>query len=276
MLTHLYKIISLLFIPYILFGQKPQLLLLKTYTDENITGWYMSEKLDGIRAYWDGKTLWSRGGNRIYAPKYFIKNLPTFELDGELWSKRGEFEYISSTVRDKAPSTQWKNITYNIFEVPNQEGNLSERLLHVKHYEGKYLTIIPQIKIENALHVKAFAKAMQDKGAEGIVVRDGSVGYIAKRSSKALKLKPYMDAECEVKSYTKGKGKYQGEMGALVCELQKSKKIIKIGSGFSDEVRKNPPSIGSIITFKYYGFTKNNIPKFPVYLRVRVDVIKKR
>ncbi len=258
-------------IPFILFAQKPQLLLLGTYNDENITGWYMSEKLDGIRAYWDGKQLLSRNGHIIYAPKYFTKDLPKFELDGELWSKRGEFEYISSIVRDKKPSDAWKNITYNIFEVPNMQGNLMQRLLHVKAFESKYLHIIEQIKINDALHAKKFNKKVLSLGGEGIVVRDGSVPYINKRTDKALKIKPFTDAECTAVGYTKGKSKYLNQMGALVCELGNAKEI-KIGSGFSDLERKNPPPIGSLITFKYQGFTKNGVPRFPVYLRVREGV----
>lgn len=258
----------LMLIPFILFAQKPQLLLLKAYNDENVTGWYMSEKLDGIRAYWDGKQLLSRNGHTIYAPKYFTKDLPSFELDGELWSKRGEFEYISSVVRDKNPSEGWKDITYNIFEVPNTQGNLIQRLLHVKPFESRYLNIIKQIKIKDALHVKKFYKKVLSEGGEGIVVRDGEASYINKRTSKALKIKPFKDAECRVKAYQKGKGKYLNQMGALVCEL-KGGKNIKIGSGFSNQERKNPPPIGSLITFKYQGFTKNGVPRFPVYLRER-------
>ena len=261
----------LLFLPLLLLAQAPQLLLLKTYNDENITGWYMSEKLDGIRAYWDGKQLLSRKGHLIHAPKYFTKDLPNFELDGELWSKRSEFEYISSVVRDKKPSKGWKNITYNIFEVPNMQGNLMQRLSFAKPFENRYLHVIKQIKIKDALHVKKFNKKVLSLGGEGIVVRDGSVPYINKRTDKALKIKPFTDAECTVVGYTKGKSKYLNQMGALVCELGNAKEI-KIGSGFSDEERKNPPPIGSLITFKYQGFTKNGVPRFPVYLRVREGV----
>ena len=68
----------LLLLPFLLFAQKPKLLLLETYNDQNITGWVMSEKLDGIRAYWNGKNLISRGGKIIHAPSWFIKKLSTF------------------------------------------------------------------------------------------------------------------------------------------------------------------------------------------------------
>ena len=49
-------------------GAKPELLLLETYKDQNISGWLMSEKLDGVRAYWDGEKLISRGGKVFAAP----------------------------------------------------------------------------------------------------------------------------------------------------------------------------------------------------------------
>ena len=86
--------------------------------DENkhtIKNWYMSEKLDGIRAYWDGKELLSKNGNKIYAPIWFTQNFPPFELDGELWSKRGDFENIQNIVLDTNPSSKWNELTYNIF-----------------------------------------------------------------------------------------------------------------------------------------------------------------
>ncbi len=122
------RLLSILFLPLLLFAQKPKLLLLKVYKDQNISGWVMSEKLDGIRAYWNGKELLTRSGKIIHAPKWFTKDFPPFKIDGELWSKRGDFENISSIVRDKIPTEKWQEITYNIFEVPNQKGNLFERL----------------------------------------------------------------------------------------------------------------------------------------------------
>ena len=138
-------IIKLLFLllPLILLANKPNLLLLKVYKDQNISTWVMSEKLDGIRAYWDGKHLISRGGKIIYAPKWFTKNYPPFAIDGELWSKRGDFENISSIVRDKTPSKEWKKITHNIFEVPNVKGGLFQRLIKVKPYKSEIIKIIP-------------------------------------------------------------------------------------------------------------------------------------
>ena len=228
----------------------------------------MSEKLDGIRAYWDGKNLLSRGGHIIHAPKWFIKDYPPFEIDGELWTKRGDFENISSIVRDKNPSLKWREIKHYIFEAPNANGGLFERLSKVKAYESDIIKVILQVKIKNKSHLQRFLKEIEDKGGEGVVVRDPQDLYINKRTSKALKVKTFQDTECEVLGYTKGKGKFSDVVGAIKCQLENGVKF-KVGSGLSDEDRVNPPKIGKMITFKYQGFTKYGKPRFPVFLRVR-------
>jgi len=228
----------------------------------------MSEKLDGIRAYWDGKHLISRHGNIINAPKWFLKDYPSFAIDGELWTKRGDFENISSIVRDKIPSNRWKEIRHYIFEVPYAKGDLFQRLKKVKPYENRYIKIIKQIPIKDKRTLMQYLKDIENKGGEGVVVRDPKASYIGKRTSKALKVKSFYDTECKVIGYTKGKGKYVGMIGALICKLD-NETIFKIGSGLTDKIRKNPPKVGTIVTFKYKEFTKYKKPRFPVFLRVR-------
>ncbi len=258
----------LLLLPIVIFAQKPNLLLLETYDDQNITGWVMSEKLDGIRAYWDGKNLISRGGKIIHAPNWFIKGYPPFEIDGELWSKQKDFENISSIVRDKVPSEQWHDITHYIFEVPNAKGNLFQRLKKVKPYENSHLKLLDQITLKDKKHLQLFLKEIEADGGEGVVVRDPNVPYIAKRTSKALKVKTFHDAECQIVGHNKGKGKYRNLLGSFTCKMKDSI-TFKIGSGLSDALRHNPPKVGTTITFKYQEFTKYGKPRFPVYLRVR-------
>jgi DNA ligase-1 len=262
------KFLLTLFIPLLLLAGKPELLLLQTYKDQNISGWVMSEKLDGIRAYWDGKHLISRGGNIIHAPAWFIKDYPPFEIDGELWSRRGDFENISAIVRDQTPSAQWKEITHNIFEVPHAKGGLIERLEKVKPYENQIIKIIPQITIKSTQHLEDYLKEIESKKGEGVVVRDPHAPYIDKRTSKALKVKSFLDSECDVIGYNEGKGKYEHMMGSLICKLPNGT-VFNIGSGFSDKERLTPPKIGTRVTFKYKELTKYAKPRFPVFLRIR-------
>lgn len=267
------KKLLLLILPFLLFAGKPDLLLLKTYKDGlHVEGWLMSEKLDGVRAYWDGKKLISRGGHELKAPKWFTKDFPPFEIDGELWSERGDFANTSGVVRKQTPHDGWKKLTYNIFEVPNQNGGLLERLSvlqeYLKKYPSDYIRVIEQSTCRDSNHLKTFLKDIETKGGEGVVVRNGKALYINKRTSQALKVKSFDDTECEVVGFNKGKGKYKNLVGSLKCKL-KSEQIINIGSGLSDELRKNPPKKGTIITFKYQGLTKYGKPRFPVFLRIQ-------
>lgn len=254
-------------------AQESDVLLLKTYDQsQDVTGWLMSEKLDGMRAVWDGHTLKSRQGNTITAPQWFLDGLPPFEIDGELWTKRSDFENIISIVRQQTPDDRWQTISYNIFEVPNQSGGLLTRLAILENYldehQHAFLKIIPQTIVSSSSQLKSDLEKITALGGEGLAVRKPDVPYHSGRSDDDLKVKQYQDAECTVIAYKEGNGKYTGKTGSLQCQLL-SGLTFYIGSGLSDQQRESPPEIGSVITFKYYGFTTNNIPRFPVFMRVR-------
>jgi len=258
----------LLILPLWLVAQSPNLLLLKVYHDQNLSGWVMSEKLDGVRAYWDGEQLLSRSGRVIHAPAWFTAGYPPFAIDGELWSRRGDFEHILSVVNDQHPSEGWREITHRIFDVPHAQGGLLERLSTLKPYMGKVIKIIPQIPIQNRQHLQQFLMEIEQKGGEGVVVRDPHVPYIAKRTDKALKVKTFLDKECTIIAHNLGHGNYRGILGSVTCEMDNNV-TFKIGSGFTRQERENPPPIGSQITFKYQSITKYGKPRFPIFLRVR-------
>ena len=228
----------------------------------------MSEKLDGIRAYWDGKEFRSKNGNKIYAPIWFINNLPPFELDGELWTKRDDFENIQNIVLDTNPSPKWEEVTYNIFEIPNTKGNFEERLNKLEHWlennPNKNIKIIPQIKCKNQEHLEIYLKELLDKKAEGIILKNPNKDYFQGRSDDILKVKKFFDDEGLVIAQNYKNEKFK----SLKIEL-KNKVVFNLGGGFSNQQRLNPPQIGDIITFKYYGFTKNQKPKFASFLRIR-------
>lgn len=252
-----------------------EILLLKTYEKKkDVVGWLMSEKLDGIRGVWTGKVLLSKNGNPIYAPRNFIKALPPFALDGELWTFQNDFETIQSIVLRNQPDNRWDRIKYYIFEVPNQQGGLLERLTVLKDYlklnpkAANVIKIIRQERVVSIEHLESrLDKVLAAKG-EGLVVRNGKIPYHTGRSRHDLKVKKAKYAECTVVGFKQGKGKFTGLVGSLICELA-NKEIIHIGSGLTLKERKLPPETGSMITFKYYGLTKNGKPKFPVFMRER-------
>ncbi|OOF70204.1 DNA ligase [Rodentibacter caecimuris] len=246
----------------------PELMLLNTYDKQNIAGWVMSEKLDGIRGYWDGKYLYSRGGEKLSPPHYFIKHFPPFAIDGELFSERNQFEQISSAVRTYK-GEHWHQLKLYVFDVPNASGNLFERLAILKQYLQEnptpYIQIIEQIPIKDKQHVQHFLAQVNTLGGEGIVLRNPNAPYERKRSTQILKLKTVFDEECKVIAHHRGKGQFKNVMGAITCENHRGK--FKIGSGFNLNERENPPAIGSIITYKYRGLTHSGKPRFATYWR---------
>lgn len=253
----------------------PDLFLPKVYEPGkvDVRGWLMSEKLDGVRAYWDGQQLLSRGGQIIHAPAWFLKGFPTFELDGELWTRRQDFENIVSIVRQQEPDNRWHQISYWVFDVPNQSGGLLERLAVLETYLKKQslpqVRLISQIPVETAAQVQETLDRLVEKGAEGLVLRQASQPYVTGRTQTALKVKTYWDDECQVIGYTPGKGRFDGLVGSLVCDWQGQR--IKLGSGLSVAERESPPTLNVWVTFKYYGLTQSGKPRFPVFLRVRID-----
>ena len=264
---------------------KFELLKLSEYKGQNVGGWLASEKLDGVRAYWDGRNLLSRNGKILAAPEGWSLHFPPFSLDGELYTAQGEFEKIQSIVMDKMPSaTAWSEIKFYVFDVPEAGGGLLERLSELEKFilqnpqAGQNLKIIKQVKVKDNAEFEAFADAVIAKGGEGAVVREPNAPYERKRSKNALKYKKFKDAECRVIAVNKGSGKYANLAGSLTCKALGGKEgepkegaIFKIGSGLSDKNRQDPPKIGSIITYKFQNLTSNGKPRFPIFLRVRED-----
>ncbi len=282
--THMYRklviiwltaaMVIVLFCPFCR-AADPHLQKAGVYTGtEDVTGWVMSEKLDGIRGYWDGNRLLTRKGVLLHPPPWFIKNFPAFELDGELWSTQGAFEFIQSVVLDSAPGPGWEKIKYHIFEVPNAAGTFFERLDRVKQWFNSHpaghVRVIPQTLIHDKSDLDRFFRDVASRGGEGVIVKDPDKPYHTGRSAHVLKVKKARDMEGLVIGINQGKGKYENAMGSLTLKLENGV-VFKLGTGFTDAVRNNPPAVGTTVTFKYHGFSKNGVPKFASFLRVRAD-----
>ncbi|MDY2795739.1 DNA ligase [[Pasteurella] aerogenes] len=251
----------------------PQLMLLETYQRQNLQGWVMSEKLDGIRGYWDGTQLFSRQNQILTPPHYFIRDFPPFAIDGELFSQRNQFEQISSVVRSQKDKG-WEKLKLYVFDVPNANGNLFERLATLEQYLAQhptpYIQIIPQIPIENKQQVMDYLAQVESQKGEGLVLRNPQAAYEPHRSSQILKLKTALDEECTVIAHHPGQGQLQHMLGSLTCKNQRG--TFKIGSGFNLQERQNPPPIGTVITYKYRGLTQKGLPRFATYWRQRTDL----
>jgi DNA ligase 1 len=251
----------------------PAMLLANVY-DSRIdpTLYLVSEKYDGVRAQWDGKTLRFRSGRAVPAPTWFIAKLPPQALDGELWLARGRFDALSGIVRKDVPvDDEWKQVQYMVFELPDAAGSFAERAQAIRDL-ARHIGW-PQLQAVEQTHVtdrKALQRRLAEtvaKGGEGLMLHLASAPYVTGRSDVLIKLKPYLDAEATVIGHRPGKGKYEGQMGALQVQTPEGRRFF-IGTGFSDEQRRNPPPLGSSITYRYRDLTSTGLPRFASFLRV--------
>lgn len=239
----------------------------------DLADYWVSEKLDGVRAWWDGETLWSRGGHEYAAPQWFTAGFPDRPLDGELWSGRQRFAEISGTVRKHQPiEREWRKLRFHVFDLPGPDTPFEQRYHQLKglveRSTSPYLALVEQHPVASHRELMAQLDAIVADGGEGLMLKRRASLYQAGRSDDLLKVKTHQDAEATVLGHRPGKGKYRGLMGALEVELDNGRQF-RIGTGFTDDERRNPPAIGSRITFRYRGYTASGLPRFASFLRVR-------
>jgi len=240
----------------------------------------MSEKLDGVRAYWTGSTFYSRNGNKFHAPKFFTEDLPKTPLDGELWCGRGLFsKTISIVKKSKNPekfADDWKYVTYLVFDAPSRKETYEQRVKYLNKTINAakattYAAVVGVQKCRDRAHLQDALKAVMAKGGEGLMLRQPGSLYENKRSSTLLKVKVFHDEEAKVLGMSNGTGRCANMMGKLHCVLPNGVKF-DVGSGFNDSQRKNPPKVGSVITFKFQEVSDRGNPRFPIFLRARTDM----
>ena len=257
-------------------SEAPDILLANVYRPQNDVARYLvSEKLDGVRAIWDGQTLRFRSGRAIHAPAWFIAGLPKQALDGELWAGRGSFERLSGIVRKEVPDdAEWREVRYMIFELPGAAGTFAERAAQieavVRSANVPWLREISQFRVVHRSSLQKQLDEIVRGGGEGLMLHLADAPYQTGRSDVLLKLKPLLDAEAEVIAHQPGKGKYAGQLGALRVRTPEGKEFL-LGSGFTDRQRREPPALGSIVTYRYRDLTAKGLPRFASFLRLRED-----
>jgi len=253
----------------------PPLLLAETWdTASDLSGWWMSEKLDGVRAYWDGKQFLSRLGNLFHAPDWFVAGLPDVPLDGELWIARKAFQRTVSIVRRQDKSDLWKEVKFLVFDAPAIKDPFERRLEFLSDTFGRkqsqHASIHPHGRCKGLTHLREELIRVEGLGGEGLMLRQPGSAYEAGRSATLLKIKTFHDAEATVIGHQAGAGKHKGRLGALLVKLDNGKEFA-VGTGFSDRQREAPPSVGSVITFRYQELSEAGVPRFPSFVGVRID-----
>jgi DNA ligase-1 len=235
-------------------------------------GWWMSEKLDGMRAYWDGTRLLSRLGNVIHAPDYFVAELPRQPLDGELFLDRKSFQQTCAICRRQDKPDTWKKLEFLIFDAPAHGGEFEARLAFIESLKKlPYARPHPHTKCRDVAHLKDELSRVEKLGGEGLMLRQPKSMYVAGRSFTLLKVKSFKDDEAVVVAHQAGAGRHKGRLGALVVRLANGTEFA-IGTGFSDKQREAPPPVGSTVVFRYQELTDGGVPRFPSFHAVREEV----
>lgn len=253
----------------------PPLLLAESWDNAtDLTDWWMSEKLDGVRAYWDGKQFLSRQGNLYHAPDWFIESLPAVPLDGELWIDRKKFQRTVSIVRRQDKNDLWNEVRFLIFDAPTASGGFEERLAYLQDAlakgTAKFARQHPHERCRNLEALRTELTRIESLGGEGLMLRQPGSKYVSGRSATLLKVKTFHDAEATVIGHQAGAGRHKGRMGALLVRLPDGTEFA-VGTGFTDREREHPPGVGAVVTFRYQELSEAGVPRFPSWVGVRLD-----
>jgi DNA ligase-1 len=261
------------------------IMLAKVYKQENPSDYAVSEKLDGVRAIWDGKrrTFLTRQGKTINAPEWFTSALGSVDFDGELFAGRGKFDYVSGAVRRVIPNDiEWKGIEFHVFDIPNHPGRFvdveDDIIINIVDMDVPHIKAVKQYAVGsthrphnlNKHELDSLFKEVVNGGGEGLMLRSWTSVNQDGRSSDLLKYKPHRDAEAVIVGYTEGKGKYIGLLGALIVQMPDGTQF-NVGSGLTDYQRMNPPAIGTTVTYNYMELTKAGVPRQPTLARIHTN-----
>jgi DNA ligase-1 len=235
--------------------------------------YWVSEKYDGVRGYWNGTRLLTRGGEAIHAPAWFTAGWPATPMDGELWAGRGRFTLAVSTVRQQTPNdADWRALRFMVFDLPAHGGVFTERIDAYHALVGAlnlpWVQAVPQWRMATHAALQTRMAHTVKAGGEGLMLHRADAPYRGVRSDDLLKVKTHEDAEARVMAHVPGQGKYAGRLGALWVETPEGIRF-KLGTGFSDAQRASPPAVGTEITYRYRGLNDSGVPRFASFLRVR-------
>ncbi len=255
----------------------PALMLANRYRPgTRLADYWVSEKMDGVRAYWDGRQFWSRAGARILAPAWFTANWPREPLDGELWAGRGHFDKAAALVRPQpAPDAAWREVRFMVFDLPARTGSFTERLgvLNgvLSNVDSPWVRPVAQTRVDSHAALAVRLRAVVRDGGEGLILHRGNAPYAAGHSDDLLKLKPYEDADARVVALLPGRGKASGSVVALIAETPAGKRF-QLADGLDDFTLQRPPPVGSWISYRLAGMQADGTPRAPSFLRERPDL----
>jgi DNA ligase-1 len=190
-----------------------------------------------------------------------------------VWAGHGRFtRAASAAARDLPDEGAWRTLRYMVFDLPAEPGSFDTRMAQLRRALPRGHATLQAVAQHEATSESALQALLHDtvqRGGEGLMLHRGASPYRGERSDDLLKLKPHLDAEATVVGHVPGRGKYDGQIGALLVETPEG--LRKLGSGLRDSDRASPPAIGSQVTYRHRGLHPDGAPRFASFVRVRTD-----
>jgi DNA ligase-1 len=245
----------------------------------NPTGWYMSEKLDGMKGRWlDGKFV-TRSGQHIDAPKWFLELLPDFDIEGELYFGRNSFHRTGS-LRSSSNPKSWEKVCFHVFDAVDYRLTWLERQAKLENIrQNERIQVVAWIKIRSVEHLEQEYKNITEQLGEGVVIADPWGQYENGHVGQILKYKAVQDCEAVIIGYnTDDSGDRLASFSVNPINEHTgkvNKKItFSIGTGLKAPQRYNFKKrypIGTIVSYTYELMGKNGKPRTPIFKGIRVD-----
>ena len=222
--------------------EAPPLLLAESWDNAtDLTGWWMSEKLDGVRAYWDGKQFLSRLGNLFTPPTGSSRACPTSPLDGELWLDRKKFQRTVSIVRRQDKSDHWKEIRYVVFDAPKLDKASRSGSQFVRRVprsdNGRPMPSLTSTSSAGHGPPAAELARVEALGGEGLMLRAAGLEVREPAGRRRCSRSRRSTMPRHASSGTCRAGRHKGRLGALFVELPDGT-TFSVGTGFSDAQRE--------------------------------------
>lgn len=151
----------------------------------------MSEKMDGVRAYWNGNKSISRQGKDISCPSWFTAGFPKVSLDGELWIGEGtSFRDVSTIIKSKQGN--WGQIGYYVFDIPTSLATYEDRMKEMEDLKPvlpPHVHIIGNTICNSTSHLNEYLKSVLERNGEGVIVRRPNSFYQRGITASLLKVK---------------------------------------------------------------------------------------
>ena len=242
--------------------------------------YWVSEKYDGVRGFWEGDQLLTRDGEKIAAPAWFTAGRPNAALDGERWAGRGQFSKAVSTMRQQnaglTTHTDWRGMRFMVFDLPAHDGPFTDRIAPLQKIAGDigrpWILAVTQTRIASHTALHAMLQKTVKLSGEGLL-HCGGAPYKGLRNDDLPKGKTHEDAEARVVGHIPGKDKYAGQLRALRVELSavpgQPARRFKLHTGFSDAQRQDPPAVGALVAYRFRGLSDSGIPRFASFMRMQ-------